>query len=203
MNRFNIKEQNMQNKKLIFIMGVLVLVVGAAAFLGGRMLNGNVGPLGFFGLGGKGDVMSFAINVVPAEELPKTPPEVMGLFVERKDKTLVIQSLSLKGGGGGVVVEKSKGEAVAGTRLDAESGPQVEVVVTNETIIYRETTHLDGPPSVKSGETQTIQQTVEESTLDELTSESMVTVWGRKSGDRVIADVLFYSNPVMFKRPGP
>jgi hypothetical protein len=203
MNRFNIKEQNMQNKKLIFIMGVLVLVVGAAAFLGGRMLNSNVSPLGFFGLGGKGDVMSFAINVVPAEELPKTPPEVMGLFVERKDKTLVIQSLSLKGGGGGVVVEKSKGEAVAGTRLDAESGPQVEVVVTNETIIYRETTHLDGPPSVKSGETQTIQQTVEESTLDELTSESMVTVWGRKSGDRVIADVLFYSNPVMFKRPGP
>jgi hypothetical protein len=203
MNRFNIKEQNMQNKKLIFIMGVLILVVGAAAFLGGRMLNGNVGPLGMFGLRGKGDMMSFSINVIPAEELPKTPPELMGLFVERKDKTLVIQSLSLKGGAGGVVVEKSKGEAVAGTRLDAESGPQVEVVVTNETIIYRETTHIDGPPDVKSGETQTIQQTVEESTLDELTSESMVTVWGRKSGDRIIADVLFYSNPVMFKRPGP
>jgi hypothetical protein len=28
-----------------------------------------------------------------------------------------------------------------------------------------------------------------------------VTVWGRKSGDRIIAEVLFISNPVMFKRP--
>jgi len=193
----------MQNKKTILVMGILVLVVGAAAFVGGRMLNSSVGPLGLFGLGGKGDVMSFAINVIPAEELPNTPPEIMGLFVERKDKTIVIQSLSLKGGAGGVVVEKGGGEAIAGTRADTDSGPKVEVVITNETIIYRETTHLDGPPNVKSGETETIQQTVEESTLDKLTSESMVTVWGRKSGDRIIAEVLFYSNPVMFKRPAP
>ena len=193
----------MQNKRMILVMGVLVLVVGAAAFVGGRMLNGNVNPLGLFRLGGKGDVMSFAINVIPAEELPKTPPEIMGLFVERKDKTIVIQSLSLKGGAGGVVVEKGGGEAVAGTRADTDNGPKVEVVITNETIIYRETTHLDGPPNVKSGQTETIQKTVEESTLDELTSEAMVTAWGRKSGDRIIAEVLFYSNPVMFKRPAP
>jgi hypothetical protein len=56
---------------------------------------------------------------------------------------------------------------------------------------------------MEAGETQTVQQTVEESTLDHLNSQSMVTVWGRKSGDRIIADVLFYSNPVIFKRQGP
>jgi hypothetical protein len=84
-----------------------------------------------------------------------------------------------------------------------ESGPKVEVVVTNETTVYRETTDLGGPPDLKSGETETIQQTVEESTLDELNSQSMVSVWGRKSGDRIIADVVFYSNPVMFKRQAP
>jgi hypothetical protein len=193
------KEQIMQNKRMILIMGVLVLVVGAAAFVGGRMLNGNVNPLGLFGLGGNGKMMSVRINVIPAEELPKTPPEIMGQFVERKDNTILIQSLSLKSGAGGVVVEKGGGEAVAGSPVD-DSGPKVEVVVTNETIIYRETTEIGEPTS---GETQTVQQTVEESTLDDLTSQSMVTVWGRKSGDRIIADVLFYSNPVMFKRPGP
>lgn len=190
----------MQNKRTVLVMGVLILVVGAAAFVGGRMLNGNVGPLGLFGLGGKGDVMSFAINVIPAEELPKTPPEVMGLFVERKDKTIVIQTVSLDAGGKGVVVAKGGGEAIAGSPVDTDSGPKVEVVVTNETIIYRETTEIGEP---MSGETQTVQQTVEESTLDDLNSQSMVTVWGRKSGDRIIADVLFYSNPVMFKRQGP
>lgn len=193
----------MKNKRTILVMVILVVVVGAAAFTGGRMLNGKVGPLGLFGLGGKGDIMSFAINVIPAEELPKTPPEAMGLFVERKDKTIVIQTVSLDAGGKGVVVAKGGGEAIAGSRVDADSGPKVDVVVTSETIIYRETTNPGKPPSLESGETQTIQQTVEESTLDDLNSQSMVTVWGRKSGDRIIADVLFYSNPVIFKRQGP
>jgi hypothetical protein len=186
------------------MMGILILVVGAAAFVAGRMLNSNVGPLGMFGLGGKGDVVSFAINVIPAEELPKTTPEVTGLFVERKDNTIVVSSIPLKAGGGGVVVENGGGgEAVAGVPADLDSGPKVEVVITKETTIYRETTNPGEPPNVTSGQTETIQQTVEESTLDELNSQSMVTVWGRKSGDRIIAEVLFYSNPIMFKRPGP
>lgn len=188
----------MQNKKLIVGLGILVLLMGATAFVAGRMLNGKVDPLGFFGLGG-GDMMSVSINIVPAEELPKTPPEVMGLFVERKDKTIVVQSVSLKAGGGGMVVEKGGGgEAVAGSPVDMNSGPKVEIVITNETTIFRETTEFSGP---RPDETETIQQTVEESTLDELNSQSMVQVWGRKSGDRIIAEVLFYSNPVMFKRP--
>jgi hypothetical protein len=189
----------MQNKKMIFVLGILVLVVGAAAFVGGRMLNGNVNPLGLFGLGGNGKMMSVRIDVIPAEELPKTPPEVTGSFVERKDNTIVVQSISMKSGAGGVVVQKAAGEAVSGAG-DPDSGPKVEVVVTNETIIYRETTGFDKPTP---GETTTVQQTVEETSLDDLNSQSMVTVWGRKNGDRIIADVLFYSNPVMFKRPGP
>ena len=186
----------MQNKRMILVLGTLVVIVGAAAFVAGRMLNGNVNPLGLFGLGGKGDMISISINVIPAEELPKTPPEVIGQFMQRKDNTIVVASFPLKAGGGGVVVGDGK-------PVDVDSSPKVEVVVTNQTIIYRETTDLGGPPDVKSGETETIQQKVEESTLDELNSQSMVTVWGRKSGDRIIADVLFYSNPIMFKRPGP
>ena len=184
----------MQNKKLVFILGGLVLVVGVAAFVAGRMLNGQVNPLRFFGLGGKGDVMTVSIQMIPAEELPKTQPEVTGPFVERKDNTIVVASIPMKSGGGGGMV------AGPGSRVDVESGPKVEVVVTNETIIYRETTEFKEP---SSSETQTIQQTVEESTLDELSSQSIVMVWGRKSGDRIIAEVLFYSNPVMFKRPAP
>jgi hypothetical protein len=188
----------MQNKKAIFIMGIIVLFVGAAAFVAGRMLNGNVGPLGLFGIGGNGDMMSVRVNVIPAEELPKTRAEVVGLFVERQDNTIIVSSIPLKSGAGGMVLEKGGGESVAGSPADLDSGPQVEIVITNETTIYRETTELGGPPS---GEEETVQQTVEESTLDDLDSQSMVMVWGRKSGDRIIAEVLFYSNPVMFKRP--
>src|SRR5919109_5233167 len=91
----------MQNKKMILFMSVRVLLVGAAAFVGGRMLNGQVNPLGFFGLGGRGDVMTVSIQMIPAEELPKTQPEVTGPFVERKDNTIVVASIPMKSGGGG------------------------------------------------------------------------------------------------------
>ena len=185
----------MQNKRMILIMGVLVLLVGAAAFIGGRMLNQKVGPVGPGGPIGSGGG-SFSINIVPAEELPKTPPEVTGPFVERKDNTIIVSSVPLDAGGDGVVLENGGGEGKSLTPKDMPSGPKVEVVVTSETTIYRDTT------KASSGEHETIQQTVGEGTLDDLNSQSMVRVWGRKSGDRIIAEVLFYSSPVVFKRAG-
>jgi hypothetical protein len=192
----------MQNKKLIVGLSILVVLVAVAAFVGGRLLNGRVGPLGFgMPLGGGGEMMSVSIQVTPAAELPTSKPEVLGLFAERKDKTIVIQSVSMNAGqGGGFVVQSGgEGEVVAGSPLD-NSGPKVEVVINNETLIYLETTQPPSAPPT-SGETQVLQQTVEEGSLDDLTSQSFVSVWGRKSGDRIIAEVIFISNPIMFKRP--
>lgn len=194
----------MQNKKLIVGLSILVLLVGAAAFIGGRMLNQKAGPLGLgMPLGGNGNVMSISVQVTPAPELPTTQPEIIGLFAERKDKTIFIQSVSMDAGKGGIVVQSSsegEGEEFSGSPLD-NSGPKVEVVTNNETTIYLETTQPPSAPPT-SGETQVLQQTVEEGSLDDLTSQSFVTVWGRKSGDRIIAEVVFISNPIMFKRPG-
>lgn len=192
----------MQNKKQLITLGFIVVVVGASAFVGGRMLNGKVGPLGLGLPMGEGEVMSISVQVTPAEELPTTPPEAVGLFVERKDNAIVLATVSMEGGGKGVIVASggdsgsSEEPSFSGPPKD---GPQVEVVVSNETTIYLETTVPPGPPA--SGENVVLQQTVEEGTLDDLTSQSFVTVWGRKSGDRIIADVVFISNPVMFKRP--
>jgi hypothetical protein len=193
----------MQNKKTIIILGILVGVVGAAAFIGGRMLNGKVGPLGLgMPLGGK-DMISISVQVTPASELPTTEPEIRGLFVERKDNSIFVSALSMEAGGKGVVLQVDGGggkdgePSVSGPKAD---GPKKEVVVTNETTIYLENTDLGEP---KPGENKVIQQTVTEGSLDDLTSQSFVTAWGRKSGDRIIAEVLFISNPVIFKRPGP
>ena len=189
----------MQNKKQFVILGILIVVVGAAAFIGGRMLNGKVGSLGFgMPMGGGGDMMSVSIQITPAPELPTTKPETLGLFVERQDNSIILSSVSMDTGGKGVVVGNGGGEAVAGSPMD-NNGPKVEVIISNETTIYLETTQ---PPSAPTaGETQVWQQTVAEGSLDDLTSQSFVTVWGRKTGDRVIAEILFISNPVMFKIP--
>ena len=70
-------------------------------------------------------------------------------------------------------------------------GPEVEVVISQETIIYRDTTQP--PPGPPSGDNAKVQQTVEEATLDDLNSHAIVMVWGRKSGDRMIAEVLMYT----------
>ena len=190
----------MQNKKMIVGLSILVLSVGAAAFIGGRMLNQKAGPLGFGMPMGNGDVMSISVQVTPAPELPTSRPEVLGLFVERNDNSITLSSVSMDAGKGGVVVQSGggEGESFAGSPLD-NSGPKVEVVITSETTIYLETTQPSGPPA--SGENVVLQQTVAEGSLDDLTSQSFVTVWGRKSADRIIAEVVFISNPVMFKRP--
>ena len=167
----------MQNKRLIVILGILVLIVGAAAFIGGRFLNHGLGSAG-----------SIAVTIVPAMELPITSPEVTGPFIERRDNAMIVESKSLQAGGGGA-------PPAPGARREAV--PLVEVLVTSQTVIYRETTHLSEP---LSEETKTIQQTVVETTLDDLNTESMIMVWGRRSGDRIIAEVLMYSQTVIIKR---
>lgn len=181
----------MQNKKLFIVFGIVVLLVGAAAFLAGRMLNAGTGPVGFFGRPVENaDVNFISIDdIVPAPELPTTSPELTGLFVERKDNTVMVQEVSFDPGLGGILHD---------SQLDEDSGPRVEVVVTGATLVYRETT--DFGQSI-SEEDSAFQQTVEEDTLEYLNTQSMITVWGRRNGERIIAEVLLYMNPMMIKKP--
>jgi hypothetical protein len=96
------------------------------------------------------------------------------LLVERKDNTVLLQSVSFDAGSGWALGE-------ADEPMDTTSGPQIEVIITGETAIYR-TNYEVGQSS--------IQQVVEEATLDELNSQMMITVWGRKEGDRIISNLL-------------
>ena len=125
--------------------------------------------------------------IVPAPELPTSAPDVTGPFVRQQDNTIIVETKSLETGGIGASSSES---------TKSQTGPLVEVVVISETIIYRETTQPNEPLSAES---PTIQQTVELATLDDLDSRSMIMVWGRKSGDRVIAEVLMYSDLVAVK----
>jgi hypothetical protein len=152
----------MQNKKLYISLGFAVLLIGLAAFIAGRFVNG--GPAG-------GERVS---NVTPAPEIPTTPPEVSGLLVERKDNVVILQSVSFDAGSGWHLGESNE-------PMDSSSGPKVEVVVTTGTTIYRDDFEFNQ---------DSVQQTVEEATLDSIDSQKLITVWGRKEGDRIIAEIL-------------
>lgn len=186
----------MQNKKLFIFLSIAVLLVSAATFIavryfvqprtaGGGGPGGNVISL----RGPDGQTKTYNLNIKPAQELPSTSPTVNGLFVERKDNSLFVGTGDIN-----VIVEAAPGEE---PQTDTNfSGPEVEVVVSGETVVYKDTTELN--PEDPGAE---VQQTVEISTLDEIGNQSSITVWGRKSGDRIIAEVVLYSNPVMVRPP--
>ena len=133
------------------------------------------------------------ISILPAQELPKTPPEFEGLFIERQDNIIIIQ-------GGGPNVDNPDGVEV-GSPEHLSGGSKAEVLVTTETILYLDTTE---PPARRpsGNDPRVLQQTVQQGTLDDLSvSQSLVMVWGRMSGDRIIAEVLLYSNPAYLQGP--
>ena len=81
--------------------------------------------------------------------------------------------------------------------MDENNGIKVEIVVTGETKIYKDVTEFPAPVN---GEVHNVQQAAEEGTLDELNTQCFLSVWGRRSGDRIIADVLFYMDPQSIKK---
>lgn len=182
---------------LPYIIGIgVILLLAAAAFMAVRYFaqpqntaSGNSeGPMISIGGPGGGEKM-FKLDLKPAEELPATNPEERGLFMERKDNSIFI--------GTGQVTVAVKADQGGEPEVDADfSGPKVEVVISADTVVYKDTTQLD--PEDPGAE---VQQTVELSTIDEITEQSSVTVWGRKAGDRVIADVVLFSSPFMVKSP--
>ncbi len=193
---------NRSNKRGLLIgLGVTVLVIllAAAAFVGGRLLNGqgvpgfsSGGPSFSIGPAGGQRVMMKDIDIVPAKQLPTTPADVRGLFDHKQGNSIFI-------GTGNVMMRVMKDQSGQVHASASHSGPVVEVVVTNQTAIYKDVTmqQFNGPPP----QGQKIQQVVQPGSLDEVGQNSAITVWGRKTGDRTIADVLVYSPPAFFTKP--
>jgi hypothetical protein len=180
-------------KPILTIGGTLLLVVllGCAAYIGGRLLNGE-------GIPGTsaGGVDSSDHNFQPAKELPQTPPDLgKEIFDHRQDNSIFV--------GTGQIQMSAKMDPQTGQvqTFSSHSGPVVEVVVTAQTIIYKDTTmqQYNGQPP----QGQTIQQVVEPGSLDEIGQSSSITVWGRKTGDRYIADILVYTNQAFVPKPKP
>jgi hypothetical protein len=188
-------------RKVWMVVGgvVLLVVLAGAAFVGARLLgqkSQSVGPGGGGAMlvtkDGKGGGFNVRLQVKPAPELPQTPVEAKGIFVRRDDRSIFIGTGQVT-----MMVKKdTSGQANASANYD---GPVAEVVVSPDTQVYRDTTKLpDNPPS---GDV-TLQQTVEPGSLDEIGPNSMLTVWGNRSGDRIVAQTLVYSQPAILTKPG-
>jgi hypothetical protein len=191
-------DQEPKKRRTIWIVAALalVLVLGAAAYLAGQMMNrageqqgqrGGNGPRIAISKGGPGEKgVPVELDIKPAVELPQTQPEANGILTERKDNSLFL-------GTGNVTISASADTGDVNTDYD---GPVVEVVVTQDTKIYRDITNID-PDNLE----ETIQQQVELATVEDIGGQANISAWGRKVGDRIIADVIFFSQPFMMKKP--
>ena len=181
---------------MFIVLGVLVVVlIATAAFIGGRFLNRQgFTPNSILSMDGGNTTISGMIELEPASEIPTTAPVLSGLFIERKDNTIFLQQISMESGSAaGVTVSSVSVGADTGAAMpNTNQGPKVEVVINNKTKIYKDVTQMDFKPGE---ETKKIQQVLERGSLDDLSANTMLTIWGRKVGDRVIADVILYSEP--------
>ena len=183
----------LKRKRTGLIIGVIVLIVlvGGAAFVGGRLLNQAVpagGPGGMMIGGGPAGGQGVSVEMVPAKELPTAEPDAMGLFAERKDNSIYVTS------GDKFMVRVDK-NGVVDTQTEG-NGDKLEVVVTSDTTIYKSMPPDGIPPS--GGK---VQQQVAPGSLDEIGTNSIVSAWGERRGDRVIARVLVYEQPMLMKKP--
>jgi hypothetical protein len=172
----------MKLRYLLFsLIGVVVLA--AAAYAGVRLVHsGDPGPNGLRGFGG-GEFVSMN----PAPELPERKPDLVGIYVRREDNSLFL-------GTGNVKFHTIRESDAEQPRFESGyDGPLVEVLVTRSTRVYfDETDFEDRKPGA-----DTVQQVVQEGTLEDLGQDHLIQVWGERQGDRVVAELV-----VIFSPPG-
>jgi hypothetical protein len=126
------------------------------------------------------------ITFADAPEMPNEPAAVGGLFVRRQDNSLYVGTGNIE-----VALEVENDDVTVNATHD---GPDIEVVVTSNTTIYEDITELPiiGPEDAEKGE-MVVQRAVKlVDTLEGITNNMEIRVWGEQSGERVIADVLVY-----------
>lgn len=171
---------------------IIFLIIGLAltSFIAGKWMNSIRPPMDQMIISDGNSVVGkgVLIDLEPAAELPQYEPDATGMFVRREDNSIFIGT-----GINSYGVELSPDGPIA-----IYDGPLLEVVVAKETKIYCDDT--EEPTSYNS--TTKIQQKIKSGTLDELVNGSQqVQVWGRRVGDRLIADTVLYRPPWVPQRP--
>jgi len=167
----------------------LVLLLAGAAFFGGRLASKkapspeeqpmvvNQGD----GVTSSTTVQRFLHTIIPAAERPEGEPDVTGIFLRRQDRSIVVGTGKVRGVGSAA--------PDGSTKIELQTdGPEVEIVLAPSAAVYKDVTVRPGP---KEPPTE-VQEVFEPGSLDELEQNTAVVVWGKRSGDRVTAQVLVY-----------
>jgi hypothetical protein len=190
----------MNTKQIWLIVGgiALVAILAAAAYFGAQMLNAPQGASAAAEGGISGQrVMEIAVDdgsgrrmaritFEPAPELPDRPPEAAGVFTRKEDNSYFV-------GTGNIELSVEVVNGVRSVNL-SNDGPEVEVVVTRDTMLYEEVTEHPTPDQFPESGEMVIPQELQplDSLPEDLGNNVELQVWGEQSGDRIIAGVFVF-----------
>ncbi len=131
-------------------------------------------------------------QITPAPELPSATPVARGVVVKIDGNTLTVQEggFNFGQGNGGTPRPRPTSDGTPRPRPTQSPAQTIQIVVNSDTQYYQDVTfaNLNGQPP--SG---AIQQKVEKGSLDALTDNERVTVWGDQTGNQITAKVIVYS----------
>lgn len=173
----------------IFGVSLVIAVLAAGVYTAVRLLTGQTlfktdNPMNKY-VGRDGREINFSI--VKAPELPDRPPDAGGVFLRYENDNPIIGT-----GETSILADpQAFQEGILSVHVE-HSGPELEVVITPNTIIYQDVTDMSFLEDNPSGEYTIQQMLIEVKTINKLGEYDHVSVWGEIKGDRIIAVVFVF-----------
>ena len=178
------KQKKRVSKKWLIVGGIaLVLLLAAGAFVGGMWMYGQA-----TGMGDLTDVETFNQKLVANEQTPDEPPELAGAVKSVDDNSIFVSTMNTTG-----ALSHMPGAS-------AQEGPPVEVVVDRDTVILADVTALsfdwssiaEALQGENRSELASADRVIEPGALEEVEPNTMIWIWGERSGDRINATTVLY-----------
>jgi hypothetical protein len=208
-------EENTQKKNTFrwWIAILITFIIAAAAYVGGSLIEKQKNSTN----------QSPNVDLSQAQEIPSTEPALFGMVADTDGDTLIVNEINMNNtlgtlGEGGVVsgtitiegnLESDENSIIIPSFVDQEN-ITVEVIVTNQTKVYQNSTTVGEGNIIQGDEAPDISELseiiseedivmkIEPGDATQIGPTSFITVWGEKTGDRIIADFILYQKPLSF-----
>ena len=145
------------------------------------------------GTGVKSQTVVLNIDTLPAAEVPQTKPDAFGVLLSVDEDGLTIGTGSIELD---LEVTVLNGQEPDEQIVLSHDGPEVKVVLTPDTVLFREDTEMPGRDigeAVFQSGRIVVQQIVSSvDSIDGLGKNVEVQVWGTEQGGVLVAEVLVY-----------
>jgi hypothetical protein len=139
------------------------------------------------------------ILTMPSPDVPDASPDVSGVLLDRGSESLLVGTGSIEAE---LDVRIETGKAPVRNLTLNHDGPEIQVLVTSDTAVYRDDTSLPGhdldgvlPKDADvslDGEIVIDQVVTLVDSLDEAGENTEVQAWGTGTGEGLVADVVVY-----------